>query len=72
MFAKLLYLVTFVISSLMRLTAVIFMKVRFEAKEKNQRFFLSLLSSSQLIVAASRLALSFTKKNFKKTSRIRV
>ena len=72
MFAKLLYLVTFVISSLTHLTAVICMKVRFAAKAKIRGFFLSLLSSSQLIVAASWLALSFAKKNFKKTSTIRV
>ena len=39
MFAKLLYLVTFVISSLTHLTAVICMKVRFEAKAKTRGFF---------------------------------
>ena len=59
MFAKLPYLVTFVISSLTRLTAVICMKVRFEAKSKTRGFFsLSSPLCSSLSPLHSSLSLS--------------
>ena len=70
MFAKL-PLVTLFISNLTRLTAVVCMKVRFEAKV-TRGFSLS-SSLSRLVVAASRLALDlFREEKSRKTSGTRV
>ena len=60
------------ISNLTRLTAVVCMKVRFEAKI-NHRFFSLASSLSRLVVAASRLALDlFGEEKSRKTSGTRV
>ncbi|CAH3028669.1 unnamed protein product [Porites evermanni] len=73
MFAKLPYLVTFVISSLRHLTAVISMKVRFEAKAKTRGFFsLSSPLRNSLSLLHGSLSLSPRKISRKLTSRIRV